>query len=219
MNNDAALKLEDDIREILLPSGLLPLGWFEIDGQSALLIGNVGSSQWQAFSGSEQFADDEADPMNRWTVSVISAMAEKLRPELVEHIRYPFGDPNWPFQEYAKQALGIDQSPIGLLIHPEYGLWTAFRAVVIFADKFDLQEAQIPDHPCDTCSDRPCLNTCPIAAFTIDGYDYLACKSHVAGEQGRACREGGCLARLACPVGSQYRYQKPHQAFHMKAYI
>ncbi len=219
MTDNTALKLESDIREILSPSGLLPLGWFEIDDQPALLIGNIGSSQWQVFSGASPLADGKADPMNRWTVGVISALAEKLPAGLVVQVRYPFGEPNWPFQDYGRAAMGIDQSPIGLLIHPEYGLWTAFRAAMVFADNFELPKTRKFDHPCDNCSDKPCLNTCPISAFTVDGYDYLACKSHVAGQKGTACREGGCLARLACPVGSAHQYQKPHQAFHMKAYI
>ena len=72
MTYHTASAIEDEIRELLSANGLLPLGWFEIDDQPALLIGNVGSSQWQAFSGSTQSTDGEADPMNRWTVSSIS---------------------------------------------------------------------------------------------------------------------------------------------------
>jgi len=216
---DTAIDLENNVRGILSPNGLLPLGWFDIDGQPALLIGNVGSSLWSAFSKSDQLADGKRDPMNRWTEITISAMVDELRPGLVSEIRYPFGEPNWPFQDYARQGLGVEQSPIGLLIHPKHGLWTAYRAVLVFEQRFEVPKPEISARPCDSCLEKPCLNTCPIGAFAEDGYDYIACKAHVASEPGRTCLDGGCLARQACPVGRNYSYERRHQAFHMKAYI
>lgn len=219
MVSDTATDLKNSVSQLLSPSGLSPLGWFQIDGHPALLIGNIGSSHWAHFSNSSEHTDGLPDPMNRWTVGIISNLTDRLGPEIVDEVQYPFGEPNWPFQNYAKQALGIEQSPIGLLIHPTYGLWMAFRAVLVFSDRFSLPESGKRDRPCDTCSEKPCLNTCPIGAFTEQGYDYLSCKAHVASQPGRLCLEGGCLARQACPVGRNLIYEKPHQAFHMNAYI
>lgn len=211
--------LEDLIRERLAPSGLMPLGWFETDGAPALLIGNVGSSLWPAFSISEQYSDGLPDPLNRWTVSKMSILVDDLPPEIVQEVRYPFGEPIWPFQQYAKRALGIEQSPLGLLIHPEFGLWFAFRAVLVFGEggvkSPPMQSAR--DHPCDACSDKPCLNTCPIGAFSVDAYDYPGCKNHVGSPAGEGCFRGGCLARQACPVGREFTNEQTHQAFHMRA--
>ena len=204
---------------MLAPSGLMPLGWFEVEEKPALLIGNVGSSLWPGFSKSDQLADGEPDPLNRWTVEIISTLVQTYGSGSVSEVRYPFGEPNWPFQSYARQALNISQSPIGLLIHPEYGLWMAFRAVVIMAAKFEISGSEPKASPCDSCAEKPCLDTCPIGAFTPDNYDYVSCKSYVASEPGRTCHDGGCQARQACPVGRNYIYERPHQAFHMKAFI
>ena len=219
MTNQAADQVERELSAILSPSGLMPLGWFELEGKPALLIGNIGSSMWPSFSNSSQLADGEPDPLNRWTVEIMSTLVQSFGPGSVSEVRYPFGEPNWPFQNYAQEALGISHSPIGLLIHPEYGLWMAFRAVLIMAESFQVSRSEPAARPCDTCIDKPCLNTCPIDAFTVENYDYVSCKSHVASKPGRTCLNGGCQARQACPVGRDHIYARPHQAFHMKAFV
>ncbi|EFL90706.1 conserved hypothetical protein [Ahrensia sp. R2A130] len=200
---------------------MMPFGWFTVDGDQrdrkrpALLIGNIGSSLWPAFSRSVEFSDGLKNPMDRWTKEVVEPIASELKAEA----RYPFGQPHWPFQTYAKAATGMDNSPLGLVIHPEFGLWTALRAVFVFDDDFEVPTHHVDWHPCDCCVDKPCLSTCPVDSFGPDGYDWKGCKAHVASEQGVVCLSGGCLARHACPVGTEYAYDNEHQAFHMAAYI
>ena len=47
---------------------------------------------------------------------------------------YPFdGPPYRPFQRWAMRAEPVAPSPLGLFIHPEYGLWHAYRAALVFA--------------------------------------------------------------------------------------
>ena len=190
-------QLENAIRNQLASSGLMPLGWFDVDGASALLIGNIGSSFWPAFSVSNENLDGKPDPLNRWTTSVIAQSVAHLPDGTVSEVRYPFGEPVWPFQQYARLALGVEQSPLGLLIHHEFGLWFAFRAALVFAPDVaaPLPRSGALDHPCDSCIEKPCLNTCPIGAFTAEAYDYPACKSHVGSEAGKTCFTDGCLAR------------------------
>lgn len=206
--------LETTIDELLSPSGFHALGWFRIEnGQPAVLIGNIGGSHWRIFSNSEESVDGLADPMDRWTDSVMQAAARKLGCD----IRFPFGDPIWPFQHYAA-AIGMRASPIGLFIHPQFGLWVAFRGALIFDLTIDIPDADCGSHPCLSCVQKPCLSTCPVGAFGQDGFNVGACRSHVSNDPDQVCRQGGCLARLSCPVGSQYHYEKPHQAFHMQAF-
>ncbi len=215
MSSTIRRHIEDQLTPLLAPLGLRSLGWFQDGGNAGLLIGNVGSELWPAFSNSPQYADGLADPMDRWTAAVTEPIAHQLKAD----IRYPFGETIWPFQHYARQAMGIEQSPIGLLIHPEFGLWTAFRAALMFRQ--DLKHDQVPvsGRPCDSCVDKPCLNTCPVAAFAEQGFDYLSCKAHVASNEGKACFQFGCLARRSCPVGAEYAYLPEHQNFHMRAYV
>ncbi len=208
--------LKTRVSERLAASGLVSFGWLNVeDVRSALLIGNVGSSLWPAFSSSSEFADGEPDPMNRWTVSQLQPLVDEMGAEA----RYPFGDVVWPFQHYAKVATGIEQSPIGLLIHPEFGLWTAFRALLVFDGALDFDVPAPRAHPCESCDDKLCLSTCPIGAFSPRGYAYKTCKTHVRSKEGNACSTGGCLARRACPVGTKHAYQPDHQAFHMNTFV
>ena len=216
MAQSTAEQIESEARALLAPHGLLPLGWFlEEEGRPALLVGNIGSSLWPAFSNSAEFEDGAGHAMDRWTSRVMAPIAD----EFGAKTRYPFGDVVWPFQHYAGSAMGMKQSPIGLLVHPQYGLWSAFRAVLVFQEGFEVPAAPIHEHPCDECSEKPCLTTCPVGAFTDGGYDYVSCRAHIRSDAGQLCRTGGCLARNSCPVGREYAYEEDQQKFHMAAFI
>ncbi len=211
-----AHKLEREAQALLAPFGLVAFGWFTTaEGKPALLLGNVGSSLWPAFSKSPFFEDEMPDPMNRWTESVVGEAASKLGAQA----RYPFGETVWPFQRWAKAATRMQQSPIGLLIHPKFGLWCAFRAVLVFDEAFAVPAPKEAAHPCNDCADKPCLKTCPVEAFAVGAYDVAACRTHISSSDGEICKTGGCRARLSCPVGRDNAYLEAQQAFHMAAFL
>jgi hypothetical protein len=43
--------------------------------------------------------------------------------------------------------------------------------------------------------------------------------SHLRAPEGAECRDQGCRARNACPVGTAYRYPAEVQAFHMAKFV
>jgi epoxyqueuosine reductase QueG len=116
------------------------------------------------------------------------------------------------------RAEGLRPSPLGILIHPQYGLWQAFRGALLFDRALDFASGGPQRHPCDDCQDKPCLSPCPVNAFSDGGYDVVRCRSHLASGEGNECLSGGCLARRACPVGHEYAYGAPQMRFHMKAF-
>jgi hypothetical protein len=75
---------------------------------------------------------------------------------------------------------------------------------IVFDDEILSQETQKLSHPCNLCAGKPCLSACPVNAFSDDGYDVQLCRAYLSGGEGRACMDGGCKARLACPVGRDY---------------
>lgn len=172
------------------------------------IIGNVGSLIWPVFESARQERPDLT--LDQWTEGVIDRIASDFSLEAV----YPFkGPPYHPFIRWAQRTGVLFASPIGLTIHPTFGLWLAFRAALLIDQ--DLEEPETTaEHPCESCQDRPCLSSCPVGAFTAEGYQFDACLDHVA-SPGNVCSHGGCLARIACPVGQAYRYRQPHAAFHM----
>ena len=184
--------------------------------RTLILIGNVGSEMWDK-SGAEIAALDDPDPLDRWTRDVIEPIAASVDGLAL----FPFtGPPYWPFQRWAERSEGVRQSPIGIQIHPEFGLWHAYRAAILLRGALALPPRD-QAHPCDTCVDRPCLTHCPVNAFTSTGYAVDRCVDHVVAVQYEAgsCGEAGCLARLACPIGTAWRYRPDHARFHMQAFV
>ena len=182
---------------------------------TVILIGNAGAAMFEQFRQSPEATDGLADPLDRWSLRVVGSLARTLG----AHALFPFGGPPWhPFQRWAQRAEDVAPSPTGMLIHPDYGLWHAYRGALAFADAVPFPPRGQRPAPCADCVDRPCLSACPAGALTAAGYDVRRCRSHVVSPDGRACRDGGCQVRAACPVGQAFRYGPDQAAFHMTAF-
>lgn len=183
---------------------------------SVVLIGNIGSSLWPAFSHWRETRPDRggSDPLDSWSKAVIRAIAEQA-----DAAAWFPSDPPWqPFQQWAMRAEGLKASPLGILIHPAYGLWHGYRGALGFAMPIEEEPATTGPHPCAQCPEKPCLTTCPAGAVQTEAFDVPACRVHLRMPEGQAgCMVAGCLARAACPVGAAYRYEDAQLRFHMAA--
>jgi hypothetical protein len=195
----------------------------EFDGQlpgvraaTIVLLGFTGSEQWEHFRRSAEAGDGSADPLDRWSRRVIGALAGEVGGIGV----YPQGEARpLPFQRFALRSEPVQQSPIGLLIHPTWGLWHAYRGAIVLERRIELPRVEPSINPCQGCAARPCLSSCPVGAFRPGSFDVQACAAHLQSAAGSACREGGCLARRSCPVGTQYRYNEEQMRFHLRAFM
>jgi ferredoxin len=207
------------ITALLLSSGLILRRGFDFDrgedapAKAVLLVGHGGADYWPHFQEWRARNVGVADPLDEWSRIVIDEVADAVGARAV----YPSDRPYMPFQQWAMRAEGLKPSPLGVLMHPEFGLWHAYRGALLFDRALVLGELSKARHLCDECREKPCLTGCPVGAFDVDGYDVGACREHVHGE-GVACRERGCLARNACPYDA-YRYPAEVQAFHMDAFL
>jgi hypothetical protein len=189
------------------------------DGSPALtivLLGWTGSVQWPVFAASPEMHDGLPNPLNRWSKRIIDGMAVAFGAVAF----YPFEGPPWlDFQRWALKAEPVHRSPIGLLVHPEWGLWHSYRGAIGLRERLDLPHRESMASPCDSCLKRPCLSACPVSAFASDRpYDYAACRSYLS--EGTAdCLTLACGARRACPVAPQMRYVEPQAAFHIRAFL
>jgi Fe-S-cluster-containing hydrogenase component 2 len=104
-------------------------------------------------------------------------------------------------------------------MHPDWGLWHAYRGALAFADHIDLPPPDLRPSPCDSCADKPCLSACPVGAFSTAGYDVATCVTHIPAPAGAECMNNGCLARRACPIGPQYRHTQEQAQFHQRAFL
>ncbi len=221
-----------DLSAALRPHGMLIRGGFALTedderglvgfpdlaaatrGRSLVLVGNAGPALYEAFFAGGQTSG--ANPLDDWTRRMVMPIAARFGARAA----FPSDGPPWlPFQRWAMRAEGVKASPLGVLIHPDFGLWHAYRAALVFDRRLDLGPAPFRAHPCDTCVARPCMTTCPVGAITAEGYAVDNCAQHVGGPEGEACRSIGCLARRACPVGPEHRYPDRALAFHMAAFL
>ena len=209
--------------------GLASRGAFHVDAEDAVprfgdgapartlvLVGNAGPRMWPAFAASEEANDGAPDPLDRWSRRIVTRLACTL--DAGAH--FPFGGPPWlPFIRWAQRAGPVYPSPIGPLVHPDHGLWHAYRGALAFRERLDLPPRDERPSPCERCAERPCLSACPAGAFSASGYDVDACVAHTASRAGVRCLDGGCLARHACPAGRDAVYGAPQAAFHMRAFL
>ena len=183
--------------------------------RSVVLIGHGGGSIWPHFSAwlAEQRELLDA-PLDCWSRHVLDPVAARFGARAA----YPFEKPWLPFQQWAMRAEGLKPSPLGILMHPDFGLWHAYRGALLFEDEVELEAPANPIHLCDTCAGKPCMSVCPAQAVSDGAMDIGRCHDWLRTEAGQACRGKGCLARAACPH-DRFRYPAEQAAFHMAAHL
>lgn len=178
-----------------------------------VVVGNIGGAMWPSFEAERGHG---AHPLDQWTRATLAPIATSFGASFV----HPSDEPFQPFQRWAQRADDVWQSPIGLLIHAEHGLWHAYRGAFLFPRPVTgLPAIGGAVSPCVSCVEQPCLSTCPVDAFTSEGYDSASCASHVGSGTDPDCLHGGCAARLACPVGTGSVYGAEQMLFHMRAFV
>lgn len=219
----------------LVALGLRPRGGFHAEPAEVLpadsdapaatlvLVGAIGDSHWPAFAASPERRDGRPHPLDRWSRRLL----ERLAAGWGARALFPFeGPPFLPFQRWALRAEPVAVSPLGLLVHPRWGLWHSYRGALAFAERLPgLPASETAPHPCRGCP-APCLSSCPAGAFAAPGhdsggvaaYDTARCGAQLAGAAGEACLAAACLARAACPLGADYRYGPAAARFHLGAF-
>ncbi len=137
-----------------------------------LLLGWAGPSHWPEFTATQEYRDGAPSPLDRWSRRVVGALAETFGAMPL----FPFGGPEFlPFLRWAQRAEPVHPSPIGLLIHPDHGLWHNWRGALAFPTRLALPPQEPRPSPCATCATRRCITHQDLDA-----------------------------ARRACPIGTPY---------------
>ncbi|MCH2078297.1 MAG: ferredoxin [Rhodobacteraceae bacterium] len=197
------------LHDNLAEHGLAANGTVSPDDGGTIVLLSPSAGFWDIFTASLEYGDGAADPMDRWSARIVSAIAAQLG----AHPLFPFGDEPAPFFRWAQESGRAWQSPVQLLVGSDMGLNVSYRGGLRFKERFSLVEET---RPCETCA-QLCTSACPVSALTADGYDVAACKAYLASTLDAPCLEHGCAVRRSCPVS---RLQTPaHAQFHMEAFL
>lgn len=198
------------IRTASAKHGLAILGGFHPSADETLLLFGPNPDFWAVLSASPEA--DHPDPVDRWSERVILLLAEQFNatPDV------PFGGP--PFAPFLQWALACGRcwsSPVGMLVHDQYGLMVSFRGAMTLPNRITLP-ALPGQSPCKTCATQPCRRACPVKALGKQGYDTARCHDFLDSSADQSCLSQGCAARRACP----HSPKRPNaQSAHHMAYF
>ncbi|HUY20317.1 MAG TPA: hypothetical protein VMV15_13910 [Candidatus Binataceae bacterium] len=190
--------------------------------RSIVLLGNGGGGLWRALEAHATAHPGwwrRDHPLDDFTREVVERM---MLPALEAHgleaiAAYPFlADPYmFNFIELGRLAGLGGPSILGVLVHPVYGPWIAFRAAILLDADLDSPGAAAGFDPCPSCTVRSCIPACPVGAVTpASGWDVPRCARHrVEVETDCAAR---CHARVGCVLGPNHRYPDEELAYHQR---
>lgn len=181
--SESGLNIFLSIKVNLLPDDLFP---FTSDqkNKTLCLIGNGGKALWEKLPHP---LDASTDPIDRYTKTKILDFAENILEDEIE-ILFPNSGYTLPLQKIGRALNLCTQSPIGVDINSEFGLWFAFRGVFLTSKDLPSIVQEKTSSPCELCLEKPCLVTSDIAR-----------------------------ARLLCPVKKEHQYLLQQINFHSNA--
>ncbi len=106
------------------------------------------------------------------------------------------------------------QSPLGLGINSDHGLWFAYRALVWSDASIPLESTDFQrPSPCTSCESKDCVAACPVDAVSLDRpFNLTDCASFRLRPES-ICADR-CHARLACPVAADGRQSLEQHRYH-----
>lgn len=187
--------------------------------RSIVLIGNGGADFWHSFKAHAAANPgwwDRDDPLDDFTREIVEKDVVTPIQKLDIGCRavYPFGSsPTLNFMQLAMLAGLAGPSIIGVVVHPVFGPWIAFRAALLLDRELDHPGEAVGFDPCPTCRTRSCITACPASAVSFpSGWDIPRCLSHRV-EAYPDCA-AGCHARVACVLSPEQRYPEDELAYH-----
>ena len=196
----------------------------EPGARSIAVLGNGGGDFWAAFQrhaarnpgwweGENPLDDFTRDLVEREVAAPLREAA--LRYTIVHPFMHPSarGGRTLNFVELGKAAGIAGPSILGVVVHPVFGPWIAFRAALLLDFEIDAPGDARGFDPCPGCILRSCLSACPVGAVSFPaGWDVPKCLTHRV-EVEPDCA-GRCHARAGCVLGPEHRYPDDELAYH-----
>ena len=199
------------ITEVREAAPMLPANW-----TAAVLVGSTGGAMWTSITTRGFLERDH--PVDEHATEGIEAFvadvrrtgrrAERVWPQTPGTMEVgPL-----PITKIGEAAGWGRRSPLGIGIHPRHGLWIGYRGLVLVDGAWKRRVEPEAPHPCDQCTERLCVTTCPAAAIGLTK-GIRADPCFIERLRPEAACASSCLSRLACPVGDG-RYPSAQLAHH-----
>lgn len=167
-----------------------------------ILLGHGGKQLWARVQAAGMAGEH---PIDDYVIQTVAQVFAGHFADNSYRIVYP-GTAPVGLQQLGSLAGWHHPSPFMVGIDCEWGSWFAYRAAILADTDFLPFLLVDRSHPCPTCSGRPCISACPAAAMADGGFALDKCLAYRR-QEGSAC-QFTCLARSACPVGSEHRYSE-----------
>jgi len=177
-----------------------------------VLLGHGGKQLWKAMA---EVGWETDDPVDHYSLVTTKTFIDEYVGSPKYLMLYPMSY-QIHLQKLGELAgWGRHISPLFIGISQEYGLWYAYRTAFLTALDLPLTEYPATESPCDSCHDKPCLSACPVGAVrAVDPFDIQKCADfRVMADS--ICQDR-CLARLACPVAPEHRYELEQTQYHYR---
>ena len=165
-----------------------------------ILIGNGGRAMWQAIL---REGGRSADPIDDFSVREVRRWLAAQASGRSYEIVYP-GERLVGLQSLGECAGWHFASPFMVGINERWGTWFAYRVAVLANTDFEPTRPVPGESPCTACRPRPCVSACPGKAIEDSGFNLADCVRYRL-RPDSACQTT-CMARLACPVRAEHRY-------------
>lgn len=165
-----------------------------------ILIGNGGRAMWQAIL---REGGRSADPIDDFSVRAVRRWLAAQASGRSYEIVYP-GERLVGLQSLGECAGWHFASPFMVGINERWGTWFAYRVAVLADTDFEPTRPVPGESPCTACRPRPCVSACPGKAIESDEFNLANCVRYRL-RADSACQTT-CMARLACPVRAEHRY-------------
>lgn len=194
--------LPPDLREEL-PLAIENLGHL-------ILIGSGGPLLWTYLKSPHIH---ENHPIDTYVGECVNNFAHTVFGDQAPVILYPRSDLVFPLQQLG-HILGLTKkSPLGIDLHPDFGLWFAYRALLWTSEDVPMINPPAWSSPCETCVDKPCVSNCPSQAVTVQSFNIKNCANYRLLANSSCANR--CLSRLACPFHAEQRYSDEQIRYHM----
>lgn len=196
------------------------------DDQRLVLLGSGGPDLWTALldRGIRPKAREGEHPVDNYATTVAQAFIERFVAPSRAELLYP-SPRAVPLIGLGEQLGWSAPSALGMGINADYGLWFAYRALILTDAALAPTSRPVAADPtslCWQCSEQhalksaptPCVAACPSRAVGAVGeFELETCVDYRLEE--RSPCDQDCIARRACPVAEGNAYPTEQLRYHM----